>query len=99
MFHEIQAKMDEDTATLGKLSKGDKIDLVCKGASYILSSPILYHCGLKDGFIAVEGLRAGDAIATWLNGGEPPSFLDSEKQRTSAFVIYFIGTNTNRRND
>jgi hypothetical protein len=92
MFHEIQASMDNDTAALAKLSKGEKIDLVCKGASYVLMSPILHHCMLKDSFIAAEGQKAADAVAAWLNGGEVPSFLDSEKRRTEAFFIYFIGT-------
>jgi len=92
MFHEIHARMTDDNATLGKLSKGEKIDLVCKGASYVLLSPILGHCRLKDNFTSTEGLRAADAIAAWLNGVESPSFLNSEKRRTAAFLIYFAGT-------
>jgi hypothetical protein len=91
MFHEIQASMDDDIATLSRLSKGGNVGLVCKGASYVLLSPILHHCRLENSFIAAEELRAADAAAIWLNGGESPSFLDSEQRRTVLFYIYFVG--------
>jgi hypothetical protein len=92
MFHEIQAKMNEDTAAISKLSKGDKINLVCKGASYSIMSPILHHCRLRDDYMAAEEQQAADDVAGWLNGSGAPPFLDTPEMRTIAFYLYFSGT-------
>ncbi len=92
MFRDIHAEMDEDTAAISKLSKGGRIDLVCKGASYLLTSPILHHCHLRDGYIIAQEQQAADDVAGWLNGGQVPPFLDTPQMRTIAFFLYLIGT-------
>jgi hypothetical protein len=92
MFRDIHAEMDEDTAALRKLSKGGRIDLVCKGASYLITSPVLHHCRLRDGYMLAQEQQAADDVAGWLNGSVVPPFLDTPETRTIAFYIYFIGT-------
>jgi len=92
MFRDIHAEMDEDTAAISKLSKGGKIDLVCKGASYLITSPILHHCRLRDGYMVAQEQQAADDVAGWLNGSVTPPFLDTPELRTIAFYLYFSGT-------
>jgi hypothetical protein len=92
IFRELQAKMDDDTAAISQLSKGDKIDLVCKGASYSITSPILDDCWLRDGYMAAREQQAADDVAGWLKGSGAPPFLDTPEMRTIAFYLYFNGT-------
>ena len=92
MFRDIHADMDEDIAALSKLSRGGNIDLVCKGASYSMASPVLSHCRLRNGYMSSQEQQAADDVAGWLNGGEAPPFLDPPEMRTIAFYLYFCGT-------
>ena len=89
---DIHAEMDEDIATLSKLSKGGKIDLVCKEASYVMASPILHHCRLHDSYLATQEQQAADGVVQWLNGGNPPPFMDTPDKRSMAFVLYLTTT-------
>ena len=88
MFHDIQARMD-DVPTLGKLSKGETVGLVCRDSSFVLASPVMRHCRLKPDFIAVEARRAAEAALAWLNGGDAPSFMALDDKRNIAFYLYF----------
>jgi hypothetical protein len=92
LFSDIHAEMDEDTAAVSKLSKGGRIALVCKGASYLITSPVLHHCHLRDGYMLAQEQQAADDVAGWLNGSVVPPFLDTPEMRTIAFYLYFSGT-------
>ena len=92
----LQAKISDDITIISKLSKGERIDFVCKGASYSIMSPVLNECYLRSDYTITQEQEAAADVAAWLNGGEAPAFLDTPKARTIVFYIYFAGTKMSR---